>query len=161
MDRERFDALARLFAGNASRRRAIAVLLAAGLLAPHADLVAGPGKGSGHRKCRGQGHLKGANKGHRDGECDTGCPLDPRTGKPGFRCRDGSCSCGGKCCARQCFYDFGGTSSPVREFCCTGPKRDFCPNSDPDVDPLCCASDAENPCSCVGPGVITGTYRRR
>ena len=153
MDRERFDAIARLFADTRSRRRAIGLLLGAGLLAPHSTLLAGPGKGAGHRKCRGQGH--------RDGECETGCRPDPRTGKPGFLCRDGFCSCGGKCCADQCFYDFGGTSRPVKEFCCTGPKLDFCPSEDPNADPACCTSDAENPCSCLGPGAITGSYRRR
>lgn len=161
MDRERFDAIARLFADTTSRRRAIGLLLGAGLLAPQSPLLAGPGKGTGHRKCRGQGHLKGAGKGHRDGECETGCPRDPRTGKPGFRCDDDSCSCGGKCCAEQCFYDFGGTARPVKEFCCMGPKWDFCESLDPRAEPLCCESDAENPCSCLGPGAITGSYRRR
>jgi hypothetical protein len=161
MDRERFDAIARVFADTRSRRRAVGLLLGAGLLAPHSALLAGPGKGAGHSKCRGQGHLKDTGQGHNDGECKTDCPPDPRTGKPGFRCNDDSCSCGGKCCAGRCFYDFGGTNSPVAEFCCTGPKRVFCPNTDPDADPACCPYDAEDPCSCVGTGAITGSYRRR
>jgi len=161
MDRERFDAITRLLADSRSRRRALGLLLGAGLLAPHSTLLAGPGKGVGHSKCRGQGHLKDTGQGHDEGECKTDCPPDPRTGKPGFLCRDGSCSCGGKCCADQCFYDFGGTSSPVAEFCCTGPKLDFCPNADPNAAPACCRHDAEDPCSCAGPGAITGTYRRR
>lgn len=162
MDRERFDVIARLLADTRSRRRALGLLLGVGLLTAHSDLLAGPGKGAGHRKCRGQGHLKDTGQGHNEGECKTDCPPDPRTGKPGFLCRDGSCSCGGKCCADQCFYDFGGTTSPVAEFCCTGPKLDFCPSTtDPLLDPTCCPHNAENPCSCVGTGAITGSYRRR
>jgi hypothetical protein len=161
MDQERFEAIARLFAHTRSRRRAVGLLLSMGLLAPHSALRAGPGKRAGHRKCCGQGHLRAADQGHGDGECDTGCRPDPRTGKPGFRCDDGSCSCGVKCCADQCFYDLGGTTSPVGEFCCTGPKRDFCPSTVPNADPMCCRYDAENPCSCVGSGAITGSYRRR
>ena len=162
MDREQFDAIARVFAATRSRRQAVGLFLGLGLLAPHSDLLAGPGKGAGHRRCRGQGHLKDTGQGHDERECNTDCPADPRTGKPGFRCSDGSCSCGGKCCADHCFYDFGGTDGPVKEFCCAGPKLDFCPSeADPKADPVCCQHDAENPCSCVGPGAITGTYRRR
>ena len=161
MDRERFDAIARLFAESRSRRRALGLLLGAGLLAPHSSLLAGPGKGAGHRKCRGQGHLKDTGQGHNEGECKSDCPADPRTGKPGFLCPDGFCSCDGKCCADRCFYDLGGTSRPVAEFCCTGPKLDFCPSKVPGADPTCCRHDAEDPCSCLGPGAITGSYRRR
>jgi hypothetical protein len=142
MDRERFDAIARLFADTRSRRRALGLLLGVGLLAPHST-------------------LKETGQGHNGGECKTDCPPDPRSGKPGFLCPDGSCSCGGKCCADQCFYDFGGTSQPVAEFCCTGPKLDFCPSKVLGADPACCRHDAEDPCSCLGPGAITGSYRRR
>src|SRR5215213_4203191 len=135
MDRDQFDAIARMFADTRSRRRVVAVLLGAGLLVPHSALLAGPGKGVGHRKCRGQGHLKDIGQGHNEGECKSDCPPDPRTGKPGFLCPDDSCSCGGKCCADQCFYDFSGTTSPVTESCCTGPTSVFCPSKVLGVDP--------------------------
>jgi hypothetical protein len=49
----------------------------------------------------------------------------------------------------------------VKEFCCTGPKLDFCPSPIPNADPVCCKHDAENSCSCVGTGAITGSYRRK
>jgi hypothetical protein len=168
MDRERFDAIAKLFADTRSRRRALGLLLGAGLLAPHSTLLAGPGKGVGHSKCRGQGHLKANGQGHHDEECgtDKGCPPDPRTGKPGFRCDDGFCSCGGKCCADQCFYDFPGTTSPVKEFCCTGPKQVFCRSSTPGQDPACCPKPAgpgepdTNYCTCVGQSGLPTRYRR-
>ena len=63
MDQERFEAIARLFAHTRSRRRAVGLLLGMGLLTPHSALLAGPGKGSGHRKCCGQGHLRVADQG--------------------------------------------------------------------------------------------------
>jgi hypothetical protein len=86
------------------------------------------------------------------------------TGEPGFICKDGSCSCGGKCCQGQCFLDIG-ESGVVAEFCCTGPKLVFCPSppSAPDRNPTCCANtgDAIEACSaCVGPSLLVRSYRR-
>ena len=162
MDRERFDALARLFAGEGSRRHAVGVLLAAGLLAPHADLLAGPGKGAGHRKCSGQGHVKGGGKGHRKGECVGACPPDPANDKPGFLCPDGSCSCGGACCGDKCFYDNRGTANPAVEFCCTRPESSICKTNSRGVTSETCCQNTEGqpPCSCFGPGGLATSYRR-
>jgi uncharacterized protein YjbI with pentapeptide repeats len=63
MDRERFDALARLFATTGSRRRAIGALLSVAVLGrePAASDAKGKGKdhGNGHGKSRGKGHGRG------------------------------------------------------------------------------------------------------
>ena len=54
MDRERFDALARLLATTGSRRATLGALLAAGLLGRDPDALAKPGKGEGKREGRGK-----------------------------------------------------------------------------------------------------------
>ena len=161
MDRERFDAIAKLFADSRSRRRALGLLLGVGLLVPHSALLAGPGKRVGHSKCRGQGHLKDTGQGHDEGECKTDCPRDPRTGKPGFLCPDGSCSCGGKCCSDRCFWT-GPQDNPTDEFCCTG-KQTVCTISDNDGKEECatCRSKSDTgPCPCLDTTGLATSYRR-
>jgi hypothetical protein len=166
MDRDRFDTIARLIAKTGSRRQVVGILLGVSLLAPSSTLRAGPGKEKGHRNCRGQGHLKALGRGHGDKECDTRCPPDPRTGIPGFRCADGFCSCGSKCCGDRCFEDFRGTESAKEEFCCTGPKQEFCPGETQLQDPACCPKSpgreepGTDPCSCFGSTGLPTRYRR-
>jgi hypothetical protein len=174
MDREQFDALTRLFAHKQSRRGALAAILGVGLLGRGPRVLAASDKavGKGHHKDNGKGHAKGKGRGHeQDGQCDpANCPADPSPGgKPGFCCKDGSCSCGGKCCGDRCFQT-GPVRTPTDEFCCGEPRRldngallreVYCPNADKPEDSKCCPDVGEESCiSCILPGGIPGSYRR-
>ncbi|MGH2614532.1 MAG: pentapeptide repeat-containing protein, partial [Thermomicrobiales bacterium] len=69
MDRERFDALARLLATKGSRRGALSAILGVALFGHDPDEgLAKPGKGKrkGHAKGRGKGHEKGKGQGHTE-----------------------------------------------------------------------------------------------
>ena len=57
MDRERFDALARLLAATGSRRGAVGALVSVALLGHNPDVLADQkqGRGKGKRKARGRG----------------------------------------------------------------------------------------------------------
>jgi hypothetical protein len=63
MDRERFDALAKLLATMGSRRAALAALFGAGLLGREADTLAKPGRGKNHKRRKQRGH-----HGHEGGQ---------------------------------------------------------------------------------------------
>jgi hypothetical protein len=169
MDRERFDQLTRFFGSTRSRRGAVAAFLSIAVSPTARDAMANPGKaaGKGHHKGRGKGHTK-PNEGHGHDQDAVvpkeGCPPDAVTDEPGFICKDGTCSCGGKCCQGQCFLDIG-ESGVVDEFCCTGPKLVFCPQppSDPNANPTCCANsgDGIESCrECLGPTLLVRSYRR-
>ena len=136
MDRERFDAVTRLFANRSSRRAAIGGLLGAALLRGSSDASADPGKGKakGHGKGKGQGRedppgrLPGGGGDPGDGSTcvPSRCPRDPATGRRGFCCTGGWCSCGSQCCAGpECAVitdQVGGEESTIfrdREACCT------------------------------------------
>ncbi|MGH2616514.1 MAG: hypothetical protein ACRDJC_14820 [Thermomicrobiales bacterium] len=164
MDRERFDVLTRLFASKQSRRAALGLLLSATLFGPGAHGLAKPdkAKGKGHNKSRGKGHDKGDDHGHghghdQDGLCDAArCGTNPETGKRETCCKDGSCSCGGNCCATACFQ-VGPIEHPDAVFCCTGPKRVIC--GETKDDETCCEGSCDA-CDPPGPSGIAGSYRR-
>ena len=80
MDRERFDALARLLATTGSRRAALGVLLGAGLFGQSPDLLAKPGKGKG--KDRGQDRKRRGKRGRNDrgDEQDPGSAVESGCG---------------------------------------------------------------------------------
>ncbi len=164
MDREQFDALARMFASPQSRRNLVGALLGTTLLAHGAPVLAkvSKSKGKGHHKHRGEGHEKSNGQGHEnDTVCDSAGCVPPKTFEPGFCCKDGACSCGGKCCGDQCFFVIDlATSAPVDETCCTGPKLVYCPRNPENSQ--CCLNEGPNPCdSCILPSGIVGSYRRR
>lgn len=155
MDRERFDQLARLLAAPESRRSVLAAL------ASMATLCGAPGQAA-RGKARGKG---------RDETCDLDvCLAGAATDDRVRCCKDGSCSCGGKCCGDRCFrwLDMG-SNQVVAEACCGKPIRlgdgratrfVFCP--DPKGgDPKCCLDAGKTSCeACLGPSGIAGSYRR-
>ena len=160
MDRERFDALARLIASKRSRRGAIAAVLGLALMGPGREAFAesGKGRGKGHDKGRGKGHGASNGQGHACEDACAGrkCGIDPVTGKPEFCCKDGSCSCGGKCCGDACFQT-GDVVTPNKVFCCTGSKKVIC--GETKADETCCEGSCEA-CDTPGPAGIAGSYRR-
>jgi hypothetical protein len=164
MDRARFDALTRSFASTQSRRSVLGTLLAVALLGHGGESLAKPGKavGKGHHNSGGKGHGKGKGRGHdRDEPCASKCPDDAVSGEPGFCCKDGACSCGGRCCGDRCFLEEDGSQPPaiVKEFCCTGPKLVFCAAEG--RAPQCCENVGEDPCAvCLGPSGLIRSYRR-
>ena len=123
MDRDRFDALARLIASKRTRRTALASVLGFALVVPGraVDADSGKARGKGHDKGRGKGHGACSGHGHASEDACAGikCRVDPVTNKPEFCCKDGSCSCGGKCCGDACFQT-GDELTPTKVFCCTG-----------------------------------------
>jgi hypothetical protein len=145
MDRDRFDALARVFATRRSRRSTLAAILGASLFDYGQPVLAKPGKSRG--------------KGIK--ECTEVCedlPV-PENSEREFCCPSGGCSCGGKCnCRGECFLYWENVSSPrielpERVFCCTSP---IC---GPEGNEVCregCET-CDDPC----PSGITGSYRRR
>jgi hypothetical protein len=62
MERDRFDALTRVFAKSGSRRAALGALLGAGLLGTGLDALANKGNGKSKRKARGGGKKRGNNR---------------------------------------------------------------------------------------------------
>ncbi len=62
MERDRFDALTRVFAKSGSRRAALGALLGAGLLGTGLDALASKGNGKNKRKTRGGGKKRGNNR---------------------------------------------------------------------------------------------------
>jgi hypothetical protein len=62
MERDRFDALTRVFAKSGSRRVALGALLGAGLLGTGLDALASEGNGKNKRKARGGGKKRGNNR---------------------------------------------------------------------------------------------------
>jgi hypothetical protein len=168
MDRERFDALTRLFASKQSRRAALGAVVGVSLFQGHARALAKPGqaKGKGHGKDRGAGHDASNGQGHQhDGKCN---PLDcakipvPEGAKPEFCCKSGLCSCGGKCCADIDCFQSGLRDEPIAVFCCTGPKLVICCESEDctkDPQATCCAGSCDA-CGAPGPSGIAGSYRR-
>lgn len=181
MDDRSFDNLVRDLA--ASRRSfALATVGLALSLASRLpdDTEAARRRQGGRRKTRKPGHGKQGASGKgpaagqkphdgRDGDCEgpDSCPRDPESGRPGFRCPDGLCSCGGTCCAKgfACFVE---ESFPGREICCfvdgdqSPPPTDanyvVCPGDKRDPN-VCCESDH---CQVDGtcPTLTLGRYRR-
>jgi hypothetical protein len=168
MDRERFDALTRLFASKGSRRAALGAVIGVSLFQSGARVRAEPGKakGKGHGKDRGAGHDKGNGQGHRnDGTCDPAAcaalPV-PEGAKPEFCCKGGFCSCGGTCCSEIDCFQSGLRDEPINVFCCTGPKLVVCCEEDDcakDRTATCCAGSCDA-CGAPGPSGIAGSYRR-
>ena len=134
MDESSFDNVVRQFAVKVRSRRALATAaLGFGLsllepLSGTADAARRRQAGRKKRRKPGKGNRGGAGKGSGSGKtqhgghgggCETpeACPIDPQTGKPGFPCPDGSCSCGGACCEKgyACFVE---NSTPAVEVCC-------------------------------------------
>jgi hypothetical protein len=142
MDQREFDRMTQLVSAAESRRQALRTLLGAALVGV----------------ARGEAAAKPKDKKVRTGRRDCGNEPCPSQVFKGICCKDGSCSCGQnrECCSGKCFWDR--ETNPTKEFCCQGAKWEIC--GDP-KSPICCQRDNENPCSCIGPGVITGSYRRR
>lgn len=133
MDDRSFDILARNLATSVRSRRSLALTaagLALSLAAPLASETHAARRRGARRKQTGKagnGKQGSSNKGSigekpvddRGDGCDrpSDCPRDPETGRPGFLCSDGLCSCGGLCCEKgyACFVE---NSSPGREVCC-------------------------------------------
>ena len=180
MDRERFDALTRLFASRGSRRGAVGALVGMALAGRSSDSSAEPGKG----KAKGRGKGRGGGSGNTPGRLPGGgldpgepgetgciarlCPIDPATGKRGFCCTGGWCSCGGRCCSGpDCWVvttEISG-DSPTRaesEHCqppdgcvpCAGHEGQCCTSCGP-VD-----SSGVQACLSSGP-IAGGSIRRR
>jgi hypothetical protein len=168
MDRERFDALTRMFVAKRSRRGALVAVVGAALFQGGAHALAKPGKakGKGHGKGHGAGHDTGAGQGHdNDGTCDPAAcarlPV-PEGAKPEFCCKGGFCSCGGKCCPGTDCFQSGLPDEPINVFCCTGPKLVVCCEKDDctrDPEATCCAGSCDA-CGNPGPSGIAGSYRR-
>lgn len=155
MDRERFDALARLLAAPESRR---------GMLAAMASMAMAGGAPALSER----GTAKGRK---RDERCDLEVCLEEAATDDRVRCcKDGSCSCGGKCCGDRCFRWLDkGSNEVIAEACCGKPLRlgdsrktrfVFCP--DPaGGDPTCCPDAGPQSCEeCLAPSGIAGSYRR-
>jgi hypothetical protein len=134
VDDRSFDNLVRELAASVQSRRALSVAavgLGLSLIPPLASDTEAARRRQGKRKKGGKSGKgkrgssgKGAGGGKKPhdghgadcGQLDT-CPRDPETGKPGFVCPDGQCSCGGQCCDKgyACFVE---NSTPGREVCC-------------------------------------------
>jgi hypothetical protein len=109
-----------------------------------------------------------------DSGCDNGtsccptstcadCPVDPKTGLPGFCCPGDLCSCGGICCGDdECWIlrtestDGGETPPRLEELCEIPANCVLCPDS----GPACCTSCGLGG-ECVSSGPITGRSVRR
>jgi hypothetical protein len=160
MDHERFDALSRALASARPRRGVLGLILGATLLGHVSPVFAerGKAKGKSHSKDGNRGHEAGKGKGHASDRtcaallCAT-IPV-PDKQKPEFCCKGGFCSCGGRCCEKQCFQIGSDEKKPEEVFCCTGPKLFDC------GDDICVEGSIED-CAAPGPTLIAGSYRRR
>ncbi len=134
VDEGSFDNLVRGLAASVQSRRTLAtavVGLGLSLLAPRPGETDAARRrqarrrkrrksGKGNKGASGKGP-GGGNKPHggHKGDCENpeACPVDPQSGKPGFICPDGSCSCGGTCCEKgyACFIE---DTTPALEGCC-------------------------------------------
>ncbi len=155
MDRNRFDALARALASKRSRRGALAMLLSSGFLRHSPQTLAARG---------GKGHKKQCTPGADPNQCGKlHYPVLDRAGVvAGYEaescCKNGFCSCGGQCCGNGCFQT-GDERLPTKVFCCSDPQFVECPDASGEGE-TCCEGSCEN-CPQVGPGAVTGSYRRR
>jgi hypothetical protein len=141
MDYRKFDRLTQRVSVAGSRRQALRAVLGAALVG---TVTGGAAAKPKH---------KAVKPGKR--VCDDKSCQSVYQGKC---CPGNFCSCGKdqQCCNNRCFWD--SATDPNEEFCCTGPEWVICGEGQ---DAKCCRYDAENPCSCLGPGAITGSYRRR
>lgn len=132
MDQRKFDRLTQRVSAAESRRQALRALLGAALVGTTTKNAAATKR----RAPRGRGE-----------RC-----------KDGTTCHGDAC-CGEECCPGRCFVD-----ADNRPFCCTAPDWVICGNSEAanrEERQICCPKAGSDPCSCVGPTVITGSYRRR
>jgi uncharacterized low-complexity protein len=143
MDQLKFDRLTQLVSAAGSRRQTLRAVLGAALL----------GATTTHAAVRG----RRASKSRRKTCVDENCPPTP-DGKPGTCCAGKHCTCNGECCPGRCFQE-AEAERVTAEYCCVKPDWMMCDG--PEGEPVCCPYDLENPCSCVGGTVITGSYRRR
>jgi hypothetical protein len=156
MDRDRFDALARLLASKPSRRSVLAVFLSSAILRHGSPILAEPGGKRPGKQCT---------PGTDSDSCDNyRYPVSNTvSGKVTYErevcCNNGFCSCGGDCnCGDACFQT-GRERTPERVFCCTEPGGKIC---GPAGDETCCERELEcQTCADLGAGGITGSYRRR
>jgi hypothetical protein len=188
VDESSFDNLVRKVAGSVQSRRAIAAAMAGlglSMLSVFAEDAEATRRRALRRKRRKvrrddrksrredrrsrKGSGGGLNNplGGRNDDLETpeSCPIDPKTGKPGFICPDGQCSCGGTCCEKG-FACFAGTD-PADEVCCFDDPSatelpgdvEFavCPGAPEPRDTCCTASECQKgDCVTFRPG----RYRR-
>ena len=150
MDDRQFDALTRVYASKRSRRGALSAILGVALLSQGSHVLANPGRAEG--KCHSESHKRGRGRGPAL-NCHK-LPV-PENSDLEFCCEDGSCSCGGNCCARgeECFQTGINPQQPDALICCTEQALKVCGQE------LCC----DIPLSTCGQGCasgIAGSYRR-
>lgn len=179
MDDRSFDNLVRNLAAAPRSRRGALTLAGLGLVSliatPLADETEAARRRRGGRKkhrrnSRRKAKVKGKGGSGKQGgrDCPTPelCPADTFTGASGFRCDDGRCSCGGRCCAADyaCFVD----DDSNREICCYDVKGATTFPDDADfavcIDnrEVCCDIRAclEHTCFPPEQGISPSRYRR-
>jgi len=171
VDDRSFDNLVRDLAASVQSRRTVALTavgLGLSLISSLAGADAAPRRQGKRRKNGKPGKGKKPNGSH-PGDCDTPetCPRDPETGKPGFLCPDGLCSCGGTCCEKgyACFVE---KTTPGREVCCYIDSNQIPPPGDAKL--ISCPGERFDPESCCErdlclsdgtcAGLTLGRYRR-